>query len=285
MQYTFFKTKHIFSSDQPAKVILIDASPGRGSVHFHVNLFRISINSFLFKWFWYFQNIEIVFLFFVFTKRMLMISCLKSPSNEWVQEFIWRTELRVNWSQPWCPLHAPKLLWSRLKKAKVGHKPDPSRPEWDGTGLSVLFEKRMLHLWLVALCVHVVMWSSIRPSSHRYHGKALLHMFSVSLSLVSGSELVGFLFGIRRLWFCVGCSYDGFFFFFGLRLSLPRPLWALTKMDHESIICTASDILIHSHCFFLFTITRLKIKMYWVSMQDCTLTFPWSSLMKHFFLN
>lgn len=210
MQYTFFKTKHIFSSDQPAKVILIDASPGRGSVHFHVNLFRISINSFLFKWFWYFQNIEIVFLFFVFTKRMLMISCLKSPSNEWVQEFIWRTELRVNWSQPWCPLHAPKLLWSRLKKAKVGHKPDPSRPEWDGTGLSVLFEKRMLHLWLVALCVHVVMWSSIRPSSHRYHGKALLHMFSVSLSLVSGSELVGFLFGIRGLWFCVGCSYDGF---------------------------------------------------------------------------
>lgn len=111
-----------------------------------------------------------------------MISCLKSPSNEWVQEFIWRTELRVNWSQPWCPLHAPKLLWSRLKKAKVGRKPDPSRPEWDGTGLSVLFEKRMLHLWLVALCVHVVMWSSIRPSSHRYHGEALLHMFSVSLS-------------------------------------------------------------------------------------------------------
>lgn len=111
-----------------------------------------------------------------------MISCLKSPSNEWVQEFIWRTELRVNWSQPWCPLHAPKLLWSRLKKAKVGHKPDLSRPEWDGTGLSMLFEKRMLHLWLVALCVHVVMWSSIRPSSHRYHGKALLNMFSVSLS-------------------------------------------------------------------------------------------------------
>lgn len=30
MQYTFFKTKHIFSLDQPAKVILIDAVPGWG---------------------------------------------------------------------------------------------------------------------------------------------------------------------------------------------------------------------------------------------------------------
>lgn len=29
----------------------------------------------------------------------------------------------------------------------------------------------MLHLWLVALCVHVVMWSPICPSSHRYHNK------------------------------------------------------------------------------------------------------------------
>lgn len=82
-----------------------------------------------------------------------------------------RTELMVNWPQPRCPLHAPKLLWSRLTKATVGHIPEQSGPKWDG--LSVLFEKRMLHLWLVALCVHVVMWSSIRPSSHRYHTERL----------------------------------------------------------------------------------------------------------------
>lgn len=82
----------------------------------------------------------------------------------------------MNWPQPRCPLHAPKLLWSRLTKANVGHNPEQSRPKWDGTGLSVLFEKRMLHLWLVALCVHVVMWSSICPSSHRYHGNSATHV-------------------------------------------------------------------------------------------------------------
>lgn len=95
---------------------------------------------------------------------------MSKNNNKWIN-----AELTVNWPQPWCPLHAPKLLWSRLIKAKVGHKPEQSRPKWDGTGLSVLFEKRMLHLWLVALCVHVVMWSSIRPSSHRYHGNSATH--------------------------------------------------------------------------------------------------------------
>lgn len=95
------------------------------------------------------------------------------------------TELTVNLPQPWCPLHAPKLLWSRLIKATVGHQPEPSRPKWDDTGQSVLFEKRMLHLWLVALCVHVVMWPSIRPSSHRY----MYHCNSPSPGKVSGSCL------------------------------------------------------------------------------------------------
>lgn len=37
------------------------------------------------------------------------------------------TELTVYWPQPWCPLHAPKLLWSRLTKVKVGHKPEPKQ--------------------------------------------------------------------------------------------------------------------------------------------------------------
>lgn len=72
----------------------------------------------------------------------------------------------VTWPQPWWPLHAPKLLWKWLKQATqfpICH--NHGRPKWADICRSVLFEKRMLHLWLVALCVHVVMWPSIRPSS------------------------------------------------------------------------------------------------------------------------
>lgn len=131
------------------------------------------------------------------------------------------TELTVNWPQPWCPLHAPKLLWSRLMKAKVGHKPEQSRPKWDDTGLSVLFEKRMLHLWLVALCVHVVMWSSIRPSSHRYHGNSAAH----AQRLFPGSrpETVQFLFGAH------GSDFGSSWWFFSscgnLLYSVSHRLW------------------------------------------------------------
>lgn len=117
------------------------------------------------------------------------------------------TELTANWPQPWCSLHAPKLLLSRLTKATVGHQPEPSRPKWDDTGLSVLFEKRMLHLWLVALCVHVVMWSSICPSSHRYHGISATHAQCIFLG--SRPEKVQFLFGARGS--DVGSSWWGFF--------------------------------------------------------------------------
>ena len=35
MQYTFFKTKHIINSNQPASAILIDVFPGSGSIHLH----------------------------------------------------------------------------------------------------------------------------------------------------------------------------------------------------------------------------------------------------------
>lgn len=45
MQYTFFKREHIFfSSDQPAKAILIDTFPGWGSNHFHVSQMMRSAN-------------------------------------------------------------------------------------------------------------------------------------------------------------------------------------------------------------------------------------------------
>lgn len=133
------------------------------------------------------------------------------------------TELTVKWPQPRCPLHAPKLLWSRFMKAKVGRKPEQSRPKWDDTGLSVLFEKRMLHLWLVALCVHVVMWSSIRPSSHRYHGNSATHAQCVSP--LSGSEPVGFLSGTRG-----NRSYDGLLW---VLLSLLCLLLSLTGCDQN----------------------------------------------------
>lgn len=137
------------------------------------------------------------------------------------------TELTANWPQPWCPLHAPKLLWSRLIKATVGHQPQPSRPKWDDTGLSVLFEKRMLHLWLVALCVHVVMWSSICPSSHRYHGISATHAWCIFL---------GFPFGARGSGF--GSWVWGFFFFFflgtpsALSVFVSRWLWPQWSSNH-----------------------------------------------------
>lgn len=152
----------------------------------------------------------------------------------------------MNWLQPWCPLHAPKLLWSRLMKAKVGLKPDQSGPKWDDTGLSVLFEKRMLHLWLVALCVHVVMWSSIRQSSHRYHGETRA-LLSVDLNQ-KGFFL---LWGIR---FYV-CSFLAWF------SSAVGASPAVAKMDSQQRMCTELQkrgnfhrkCSLYTCCFFFFS--------------------------------
>lgn len=184
-----------------------------GSVHFHVSQFRILFHYFLQILTYRSNKISSFFLLyqiFLILSNFLARGCLiKLPKTNKLNvrfcshaEFI---EWKVNWPQPWHPLHAPKSLWSRLLEAKVGHNgprqnkaglSGPKRPKWDDTGPSVLFEKRMLHLWLVALCVHVVMWSFIRPSSHRYHGNSATH-----LSLVGGSEPVCLLFGTHGLLF------------------------------------------------------------------------------------
>lgn len=129
----------------------------------------------------------------------------------------------LNWQ--WIDLR-PGVLYMLQSRSEAGswrpkwaNKPEPRRPKWDHTGLCVLFEKRMLHLWLVALCLHVVMWSSIRPSSHRYHGYSATRAQCVSP--VGGSE------PWDLLWFCVGSSDDGFLLSWVSSFSTP----SVTKVD------------------------------------------------------
>lgn len=124
-------------------------------------------------------------------------------------------------------------------KASVGRKPDLSGPKWDDTGLSVLFEKRMLHLWLVALCVHVVMWSSIRPSSHRYHGSSATH--AQWLFIVSGPRRVGIHFGVSA--FVLVDGSFGYFLLCFFSYYLFYQLWPKRILDplretHELIYGT-----------------------------------------------
>lgn len=163
----------------------------------------------------------------------------------------------MNWPQPRCPLHAPKLLWSRLIKANVGHKPEQSRPEWDGTGLSVLFEKRMLHLWLVALCVHVVMWSSICPSSHRYHDNSATHAH-VSL-YCQWTWTSRFLVFLAPDYVSVVLN-GGFSFIMGTFYFLLYLVWSLTSCDqnHQLFFCINE---IHKHsgtCIHIYSIHSIK---------------------------
>lgn len=131
---------------------------------------------------------------------MFVVSCWKVTQHEYKvyrQLLIRGTKLTVTWPQPWWPLHAPKLLWKWLKQATqfpICH--NHARPKWADICRSVLFEKRMLHLWLVALCVHVVMWPSIRPSSRPRCTCSVKRIQSGWC----GSGFAGFWWGIPCLW-------------------------------------------------------------------------------------
>lgn len=102
------------------------------------------------------------------------------------------TELTVYWPQPWCPLHAPKLLWSRLTKAKVGHKPEPKqakvgrhRPK------RVIWKKNAALVTCSSLCAcsHVI----IHPPIKSQVSRLLCCTCSVSLSWFPSWNM--FLFG------------------------------------------------------------------------------------------
>lgn len=76
----------------------------------------------------------------------------------------------MNWPQPWCPLHAPKLLWSRLTKAKVGLQTRPKqakvgrhRPE------RVIWKKNAALVTCSSLCAcsHVIIHPPIKSQVSR----------------------------------------------------------------------------------------------------------------------
>lgn len=116
------------------------------------------------------------------------------------------TELPVNWPQPWWPLHASELLWKWLKMATEFPINHHLKPKWDPIYRSVLFEKRMLHLWLSSRCAcsHVIIHSPI----------TLLHM--PCPARLTGSSLndvaLGFPFsGEVHVcgWLCLFLSHTG----------------------------------------------------------------------------
>lgn len=155
MQYTFFKTKHTFSAltNQPKPSSLTPCQGGGqftaasvvSSSSSHSNLSRIRQHG---------PNGESGH------------TCAKNQNGDCSPT---KTELNVNCPQPRCP---PHMLQSRseadvsLKGPKLFTKQAGVGPHG---GLSVLFEKRMLHLWLVALCAcsHVTIHPTIKSQVSR----------------------------------------------------------------------------------------------------------------------
>lgn len=189
MQYTFFKREHIlFSSDQPVEAIIIDTFPGWRSNHFPVSHMKSSANS-LFS----FISPQISA-----SMQMIAFSCWEGILSFWDFD-IWPAIDERDWtaSEMTSALMTSTCFKDALKAAQNGHRVftinHQAKPKWEDICRSVLFEKRMLHLWLSSwrACSHVIIPSPITP----------LHIFSAPHRFQSGWGGSCFMFLVGRVVF------------------------------------------------------------------------------------